>query len=87
MFSKKDIQFFLTVLFVVIFNYILFRIFIYLYNKFEYLQMVFSGLLSIVVPICIILSSIIEIALLYESLYKYKKSNSTKYDKNNASVD
>lgn len=77
---KNDFQFIAGVLFVVIFNYGLFRLFIYLHDKFEYFQTAFGGLFVIIVPFCIIFASILEIAMLYESYKAYSEKEKNSYE-------
>lgn len=70
---KNDLQLIAAIIIVIISNYALFRIFIYLYDKFEYLQTAIGGLLILIVPICFVFAVLIEITMLYESKQQVQK--------------
>ncbi|MDN5624843.1 MAG: hypothetical protein L0G96_17025 [Acinetobacter sp.] len=85
---KNDFQFIVGVLFILIFNYGLYELVVYCYNRFEILQSDFNAIGMLVLPFIFFIAVLIEIAVLYESKKSYlEKIAQGKNDKEPTNLD
>lgn len=85
---KNDFQFIVGVLFILIFNYGLYELFVYCYNRFEIFQSEFNDLTIAILPLIFLLAVSLEIALIHGSKKSYlEKQQLGENEKETANLD